>query len=116
MNSQKVLTAGQIIFTIVYLLFWPGLMIFLSGDWLWTEGWLFCAWFLATTAGVTIYLYYKDPALLLERYRTPGTGNQKSWDKLLLAGIMIVFITWIVIIPLDSKRFSWTIQFPISLK
>jgi protein-S-isoprenylcysteine O-methyltransferase Ste14 len=116
MSTKKKLTVGQIIFTIFYLLLWPALFLFLSGDWLWPEGWIFSAWFLATTIAATIYLYLKDPALLAERYRKPGTGNQKPWDKMFVAVIMFVFLTWLVIMPLDSKRFRWTTQYPTGLK
>src|SRR5215468_9716482 len=115
MTIEKKLTAGQIVFSVIYLLFWPALFLFLSGDWSWTEGWIFSIWFLAITIAVTIYLYLKDPALLAERYRKPGTGNQQSWDKILFAAIMIVFLTWLVVIPLDSSRFKLAIQFPVDV-
>src|SRR4030095_1046510 len=113
---NRKLTLGQIVFTVFYLLLWPALILFLSGDWLWTEGWIFGIWFLVTTIAVTIYLYVKDPELLMERYRKPGTGNQKSWDKILLAVFMLTFLTWSVIIPLDSTRFKWSAHFPTILK
>jgi protein-S-isoprenylcysteine O-methyltransferase Ste14 len=116
MTTKKKLTFGQSVFTIFYLLLWPALFLFIAGDWLWTEGWIFSIWFLTTTIAATVYLYVKDPALLAERYRKPGTGNQKLWDKTLLAFIMIVFVIWVVIIPLDSKRFSWTTKYPVILK
>jgi protein-S-isoprenylcysteine O-methyltransferase Ste14 len=61
-------------------------------------------------------LYLRDPGLLAERYRKPGTGNQKSWDKMLFALIMTVFLAWVVVIPLDSKRFAWTTQYPVILE
>jgi len=116
MSTKKKLTAGQIIFTVFYLLLWPAIFLFLSGDWLWLEGWIFAFWFLVTTIGVTVYLYFKDPGLLAERYRRPGTGNQKSWDQLLFAGIMLAFLAWVAIIPLDGKRFRWTAHCPTILK
>src|SRR5215470_10639067 len=109
------LTARQIVFTVIYLLFWPALFLFLSGDWSWTEGWIFSIWFLATTIAVSIYLYRKDPSLLAERYRKPGTGNQKPWDKAMLIMIMVLFLLWVVLIPLD-KRLGWTVQYPVALK
>jgi hypothetical protein len=28
-----------------------------------------------------IYLYNYDPGLLEERYRKPGSGEEKGWDK-----------------------------------
>lgn len=110
------LTVGQILFTVFYLLLWPALFLLLSGDWRWTEGWIFGAWFFITTTAVTLYLYFKDPALLEERYRQPGTGGQQSWDKALFVAIMVVFLLWVAIIPLDSKRFRWTTRFPVALK
>jgi len=115
MNSTNKLSIGQIIFTILYLPFWPAFVLFLSNDWFWTEGWIFGIWFLATSVAVMIYLYVKDPSLLVERYRKPGTGNQKAWDKAVFVGIVAIFLIWVVIIPLD-KRHRWTTQFPILIK
>ncbi|PWT70773.1 MAG: isoprenylcysteine carboxyl methyltransferase [Bacteroidetes bacterium] len=116
MGTNKNLTGGQIIFSILYLLFWPFLFLRLSGDWKWTEGWMFVAWLLLTCAAVMIYLYVKDPALMVERFRKPGTGNQKSWDRVVLSGVVLLYAIWILIIPLDSKRYGWTTHFPNSLR
>jgi protein-S-isoprenylcysteine O-methyltransferase Ste14 len=63
-----------------------------------------------------IYLYRKDPALLAERYRKPGTGEQKGWDRFVVIGLVIGFTTWICIMPLDAKRFEWTTNFPLFLE
>ena len=65
---------------------------------------------------IIIYLYRNDPELLAERYKKPGTGNQKGWDKYFVSILLIAFITWIVIMPLDSKRYGWTRYFPVWLK
>jgi protein-S-isoprenylcysteine O-methyltransferase Ste14 len=54
--------------------------------------------------------------LLAERYRKPGTANQKGWDKYVVYGLLTGFIAWIVIMPLDAKRFGWSAQFPLWLK
>ena len=79
---DKKLTTGQFIFTVFYLLLWPALFLFISGDWFWIEGWIFGLWFLSTTTSIIFYMYVKDPALLAERFRKQGTGNQKTWDKI----------------------------------
>jgi protein-S-isoprenylcysteine O-methyltransferase Ste14 len=94
----------------------PTLLLFLSGDWLWFEGWLFGIWFLVMCLTVIIYLYRNDPSLLKERYKKPGTGNQKGWDKYVVYGLLIGFVAWIAIMPLDAKRFEWTAYFPVWLK
>jgi len=110
------LSAGKIIFTIIYLLLFPALLLFLSGDWLWLEGWIFGIWFMVMCTTIIIYLYRHDPALLMERYQQPGTANQKGWDKYVVYGLLWGFIAWIAVMPLDVKRYGWTTNFPIWLK
>lgn len=68
-------------FTLIYPLIFPTLLLLLSGDWLWLEGWIFGIWFLVLCFTTIAYLYRHDPALLAERYKKTGTGNQKRWDK-----------------------------------
>ena len=102
------ITTGQLIFAAAYTLFWPALLLFISSDWHWLEGWIFAAWFILMVAIITTYLYLKDPALLVERFRKRGTGNQKTWDNYFLFGMGIIFLAWIIIMPLDARRFKWS--------
>ncbi len=115
-NEKNKLTAGRMILTAIYLLIFPTLILFLSGDWLWIEGWIFNIWFIALCATTIIYLYRNDPALLAERYKQPGTANQIGWDKYVVYGLVLGFILWIVIMPLDAKRYGWSADFPLWLK
>jgi protein-S-isoprenylcysteine O-methyltransferase Ste14 len=98
----------KVIFAFLYILLFPALLLLLSGDITWLEGWIFSIWFITLCFSTIFYLYRKDPALLAERYKKPGTGNQERWDRYVVYGIMIGFILWIVIIPLDAKRFGWS--------
>ena len=102
--------------TLIYVLFFPVLLLFISGDWFWIQGWIFGIWFLALSYGAVFYLYFKDPNLLLERFRKPGTGGEKGWDKYFVYAIIVLFIVWFVIMPLDAKRFMWTQSFPLWLE
>jgi protein-S-isoprenylcysteine O-methyltransferase Ste14 len=106
----------RIIYSILYILVYPVLILLLSGDWLWLEGWIFDIWFLALCYSTIIYLYRNDPALLIERNRKVGSGNQKGWDKYVVIGIVIGFLSWMAIMPLDAKRFSWSPDFPYIIK
>ena len=115
-TENKKLTIGQIIFTLIYILIFPALLLFLSGDWAWIEGWIFSIWFIILCYTTIIFLYRKDPSLLAERYRKPGTGDQKGWDKYVVIGLVIGFTAWIIIMPLDAKRLEWTTNFPVWLK
>jgi protein-S-isoprenylcysteine O-methyltransferase Ste14 len=105
----------KIVFAFFYILLFPLLFFLLSGDFTWPEGWIFCFWFILLCFSTILYLYRKDPALLEERFRQPGTGNQERWDRYVVYGIMIGFILWIVIMPLDAKRFVWSPIFPLWL-
>lgn len=113
---NKKITGAKLIFTLIYLLIFPALLLFLSGDWFWIEGWIFSIWFIVMCLTTILYLYRKDPELLMERYKKPGDANQKGWDKYVVIGIFVGFIAWIVIMPLDAKRFEWTKYFPFVLK
>jgi protein-S-isoprenylcysteine O-methyltransferase Ste14 len=94
----------------------PAVTLLLAGDWGWIEGWIFGLWFAAMTISSIIYMYQHDPALLAERSRRPGADNQKRWDTYLLSAIYLIAILWLVIMPLDAKRFGWSPAFPMWLK
>jgi protein-S-isoprenylcysteine O-methyltransferase Ste14 len=106
----------RMMLTAVYLLMYPLLLLWLSGDWRWVEGWIFGIWFIALCAGTIVYLRLKDPALLAERYRKPGTGGEEAWDRYFVYAIVTLFLAWFVMMPLDAKRFHWTAEFPFWLK
>ncbi|NVO10029.1 MAG: isoprenylcysteine carboxylmethyltransferase family protein [Bacteroidales bacterium] len=116
MITENKISLGKIIVTFIYILIFPVVLLLLAGDWLWVEGLIFSVWFLVLCYTTIIYLYHKDPSLLLERYQQPGTANQKGWDKYVVIGLVIGFITWIVIMPLDAKRFGWTTYHSLWLK
>ncbi len=98
--------------TAIYLLAGPALVLALSGDWRWLEGWIFGAWFVLMCATCIAWLYRNDPALLAERYRRPGTGGQKAWDRIVVYAIVFGFVTWIALMPLDARRFEWSPRLP----
>ncbi len=115
-GGSNELTIGKMIYAIVYILVFPVLILFLSGDWFWVEGWIFDIWFIVMCFSVIAYLYRSDPALLAERFKKPGTSNQKGWDKYFVIGLVIGFFAWIVIMPLDARRFGWTGVIPVWLQ
>lgn len=104
-----------LILTALYLFAWPALILFLAGDWRWPAGWIFIVWFLAICTTTMAWLYRKDPALLAERYRKPGTGGQSRGDKLIVYLLMIGFISWIALMPLDARRYHWTPPLPLAV-
>ena len=114
-QNNKV-SSGQMIFSIIWIILFPVLFFVLSGDLFWIEGWLFNIWFIVLGFSTIIYLYFKDPGLLVERFRRPGTGGEKGWDKYWIYIFIILFMVWFVIMPLDAKRYAWTTNFPLWLE
>jgi protein-S-isoprenylcysteine O-methyltransferase Ste14 len=96
----------------VELFAWPGLVVALSGDMYWVYGWVFMAWFVALCLTCVVWLYRNNPALLAERFRPAGTGEQPGWDRYVFGALMLLIAAWFVIMPLDAKRFHWTASWP----
>jgi len=113
---QYLIMERKLLYAFLYILIFPALLFILAGDAAWPEGWVFTLWFLVLCYSTIIYLYRKDPALLEERYKKPGTGNQAGWDRYVVYGLIVGFIAWIVIMPLDARRFAWSPAFPLPLK
>ena len=111
-GAQKV-TPAMLALAIVYLLLWPLVLLWLSGDWGWIEGWIFAVWFVALFGICIVWLYRHDPALLAERFRKPGTGGQSRADRWITFGLMVCFVFWILLPPLDARRFGWTPRLPV---
>jgi protein-S-isoprenylcysteine O-methyltransferase Ste14 len=110
------MSAARLVATAIYLLVWPALIFVLAGTWRWAEGWIFGAWFVALCTTCIVWLYRRDPALLAERYRLPGSGGQAGWDRFVVIGLGLGFATWIALIPLDARRFGWTSRWPIAIE
>jgi protein-S-isoprenylcysteine O-methyltransferase Ste14 len=93
---------------VVYL----GLLLWLSGDWRWVEGWIFGVWFVSFAATVLLWLRSRDPALLAERFRMPGTGGESRSDLAIVIGLKLCWLAFFVVPPLDV-RFGWTPRLPL---
>jgi protein-S-isoprenylcysteine O-methyltransferase Ste14 len=116
MKAAKPVSALKLAGAAAYIAAWPTLMFLVAGNGRWVEGWLFAGWFLALCATVIVWLYRKDPALLAERYRQPGSGGQKGQDQRVVYALAVSFAAWIVLMPLDARRFGWSPPFPLALK
>lgn len=115
-ETKKMSPVAFVVNLVMSALFFPALTLLLAGNWRWMEGWLFALWFVAMLEFNLIYVYWKDPALLAERTKAPGSGNQKPWDKYLMGAILAIALLWLVVLPLDAERFHWSPPFPLWLK
>ena len=112
MCSAPILAALKFVAVGTWLLAVAALVLWLSGDWRWVEGWIFDVGWVSFIAAIFLWLYYKDPALLAERMRLPGTGGESHADLAILIGIKVGFLAWLVLSPLDV-RFGWLPRLPL---
>jgi protein-S-isoprenylcysteine O-methyltransferase Ste14 len=100
-------------------LFWIvsiGALLFLSAGTLdWPEAWTFMAEFVIGGIAVTLWLAWRDPGLLKERMAGPFQKGQVFWDKVFIGFIIVVWLSWLVLMALDAKRWGLS-RMPEALK
>ena len=112
-EANATVPLSRVISSFFYLLIFPAILLVFAGDWRWTEGWVFSIIFYVMCSANLLYLYFKDPALLKERFGSPVQKEQKPWDKVILLLFFLEFIIWFAIMPLDAHRFGWSPVFPL---
>jgi protein-S-isoprenylcysteine O-methyltransferase Ste14 len=112
MRSKPIMTGLLFIGITAYVVGASALLLWLSGDWRWVEGWIFSICWASLLDTIFLRLYLKDPALLAERMRLPGSGGESRADTAILIGIKVGFLAWFVLSPLD-RRFGWLPRLPV---
>jgi protein-S-isoprenylcysteine O-methyltransferase Ste14 len=85
------------------------LALFLAaGTMAWLAGWIFLVLFFGFTIALSLWLLRNNPGLLTERMTGIGKADQKAWDKVFFAVANVLFLTWLVVMPLDAVRFHWS--------
>ena len=95
-----------------FAVFYLGLLLWLSGNWRWVEGWIFGIWWVSFASAVLLWLYVHDRALLVERFRMPGTGGESHADVSLVIALKLCFVAFFVVSPLDVRH-GWTPRLPL---
>ena len=116
MSTNESIPRSKLIGAFFYLLFFPAILLFFGGDWRWTEGWVYSVLFYVMCSANLLYLHFKDPALLKERFGSPVQKEQKRWDKVVLLLFFLEFLVWFAIMPLDARRFHWSPVFPLWIR
>jgi protein-S-isoprenylcysteine O-methyltransferase Ste14 len=116
MEAARPVSKLQLVGAALYIAAWPALMFAVAGDVRWLEGWVFATWYVGLCGTVMVWLYRKDPTLLAERYRKPGSGGQTGRDQAVVYALVVSFAAWIVAMPLDARRFRWSPPFPAGLE
>src|SRR5215204_2238122 len=84
-------------------------LLFVSaGTLLWPAGWAFIAIFFSFAVAIVLWLARKEPELLQERMSSPMQSGQPLWDKVFVTAVLLLFLTWLIVMPLDTVRFGWS--------
>jgi protein-S-isoprenylcysteine O-methyltransferase Ste14 len=102
--NRRLLTAEIVGMFVVF-----ALVLFLAaGTAAWPAGWAFLLLFFGFTIAISRWLLRHNPGLLTERMTGIGKPDQKAWDKLFYVVANVVFLAWLIVMPLDAVRFHWS--------
>jgi protein-S-isoprenylcysteine O-methyltransferase Ste14 len=93
---------------LVNLLVFIGLLFIPAGTVGWLAGWVFVTLFWGFVLLVVRMMLRNNPELLQERMSSPIQRRQPLWDKVLLSVLMLLFVSWLTLMPLDAVRFGWS--------
>ena len=98
----------ELLVTIADFLILAGLLFIPAGTIGWMAGWVFMALFCGITLLTLRMLSRNNPELLRERMSSPIQREQPLWDKVLLSAVLLLFVAWLILMPLDAVRFGWS--------
>jgi protein-S-isoprenylcysteine O-methyltransferase Ste14 len=100
----------RLILGILVLLLYILALFLLAGRWDWVQGWVFIGLILMGQTSCALFLRRKSPELLRRRARI-GEGT-KPWDKVWLAGFMVLYLAIPCVAALDAGRYGWSRMSP----
>jgi protein-S-isoprenylcysteine O-methyltransferase Ste14 len=102
-----------IVLIVEYILI--GLILFLAAGTIdWFAGWFYLILLFIFSVVFVLWLLKYDPELLQERM-TIFKPNQATWDKVFIVLLMISYVAWLILMPLDAVRYGWS-QMPLWLQ
>ena len=106
--NRKVLLVKAILEVLAEFAVFAALLFVSAGTLLWPAGWAFLALFFGFALAIILWLARKEPELLAERMSSPMQSGQPLWDKVFVVAVMVLFVAWLILMPLDAVRFGWS--------
>ncbi|HZZ32363.1 MAG TPA: isoprenylcysteine carboxylmethyltransferase family protein [Phenylobacterium sp.] len=85
-----------------------GLLFGAAGTFGWPSAWAYLALFFILGIGISLWLARVDPGLLEERLMPVYQRDQKSWDKVFLTCVIVLYVAWTALMGLDARRMVWS--------
>jgi protein-S-isoprenylcysteine O-methyltransferase Ste14 len=106
--DRKALLRKALLEVLAEFAVFAALLFVSAGTLLWPAGWAFIALFFSFALAIVLWLAREDPELLAERMSSPIQRGQPLWDKLFVAAVLVLFVLWLILMPLDAVRFGWS--------
>ena len=106
--NRKALLAKALLEVLAEFAVFVALLFVSAGTLLWPAGWAFMALFFSFALALVIWLAREEPELLEERMSSPMQRGQPLWDKVFVVAVMVLFVAWLILMPLDAVRFGWS--------
>jgi protein-S-isoprenylcysteine O-methyltransferase Ste14 len=106
--NRKALLGKALLEVLAEFAVFAALLFVSAGTLLWPAGWAFIAIFFSFAVAIVLWLARKEPELLAERMSSPMQSGQPLWDKVFVAAVLVLFLTWLILMPLDAVRFGWS--------
>jgi len=91
---------------VLWMAFMGGLLFCSAGTLAWTGGWIFLAEMILGSVASMLWLQRHDPGLLQERLGGPIQKGQVFWDKLFMAGMILIWYGWLALMGFDVGRWG----------
>jgi protein-S-isoprenylcysteine O-methyltransferase Ste14 len=106
--NRKALLGKALLEVLAELAVFAALLFVSAGTLLWPAGWAFMALFFGFALAIVLWLAREDPELLAERMSSPIQREQPLWDKVFVVAVLVLFVAWLILMPLDAVRFGWS--------
>jgi protein-S-isoprenylcysteine O-methyltransferase Ste14 len=106
--NRKALLGKALLEVFAEFAVFAALLFVCAGTLLWPAGWAFMALFFGFALAIVVWLARKEPELLAERMSSPMQRGQPLWDKVFVVAVMVLFVAWLILMPLDAVRFGWS--------
>jgi protein-S-isoprenylcysteine O-methyltransferase Ste14 len=106
--NRKALLVKALLEVLAEFAVFAALLFVSAGTLLWPAGWAFIALFFGFALAIVLWLAHKEPELLAERMSSPIQRGQPLWDKVFVVAVMVLFVAWLILMPLDAVRFGWS--------
>ena len=94
--------------SIVGLAIMAALLFLPAGTLAWIAGWIYLVEISITSLAMAFWMLRHNPALLAERMGPLIQRQQKTWDKILIVSLLVLWAAWFVIMGLDAVRYRWS--------